>query len=94
MNLRSDQNGAGSLSARCPIATSLTDPPPPTDGQVADFGRARGADVTATATATAAGGGFVGSFPWGAPESLESGVYSTQSDVYSFGCVLSLVPPW
>jgi serine/threonine protein kinase len=57
--------------------------------KVADFGRARGTDVTATATA--AGGGFVGSYPWGAPESLESDVYTTMSDVYSFGCILSEV---
>ena len=56
--------------------------------KVGDFGRARGKNVNATATATASAG-FIGSYPWGAPESLENDIYTAASDVYSYGCVVS-----
>ena len=52
--------------------------------KVADFGRSKNDDVSATATAD----GFVGSYTHAAPETIADAQYSEYSDVYSFGVIV------
>ena len=53
--------------------------------KICDFGRVRADDLTTQATV---GDGFVGTYAWAAPETLEDSIYNEASDMYAFGIIM------